>query len=289
MSRQSLRLAVVLTAWALPGACLAWCRTTTVPAQPDPLVCPGRGLALSWPFACVGLRLDPSVPLPSHAWSVMQRVTRDAAAAWSQTGCGTTADASTTPAFRLVVLDDRVAPVGYFSDGANSNTVALRSRWADDPFHPPDAAAVTVVTFSPVTAEILDADTELNLEGFRFVLDDDRSGTDLQTILTHEFGHTAGLAHSAERASVMWYSAGLGEQRRALTADDAAGLCAIYATSAHAAVCLPELRRVAIEGGGSALGCSIAHTPPARPAWGLGIALCALGVARRRRWLSALR
>lgn len=285
------RLVWLLSVWACAAEAGAWCRTTTVPAQPDPLVCPAQGLPLSWPLGCVGLRLDPSVPLPGHPWAVMQRVTRDAAAAWSEADCNATADtsrdAAAPPSFRLVMLDDRAAPVGYFNDGPNSNTVALQPRWSDDPFHPPDAAAVTVVTFSPVTAEILDADTELNLEGFRFVLDDDRRGTDLQTILSHEFGHTLGLAHSAERQSVMWYAAGRGEQRRRLTADDTAGLCAIYPAT-RSAPCVPELRRVALEGGGTALGCGVASgSRRTAHVWLITAAL--LGLARRRRPFTAPR
>lgn len=287
------RLVWFLSVWGCTAEAGAWCRTTTVPAQPDPLVCPAQGLPLSWPLGCVGLRLDPSVPLPGHSWAVMQRVTRDAAAAWSEADCHalttTARDAAAPPSFRLVMLDDRAAPVGYFNDGPNSNTVALQSRWSDDPFHPPDAAAVTVVTFSPATAEILDADTEINLEGFRFVLDDDRRGTDLQTILSHEFGHTLGLAHSAERQSVMWYAAGRGEQRRSLTADDTAGLCAIYPAT-RSAPCVPELRRVALEGGGTALGCGVATGPRGAPRVGLATAaLLTLWVARRRRPLTAPR
>lgn len=48
---------------------------------------------------------------------------------------------------------------------------------------------------------ILDADVELNTEGFRFTVSDaavdtDPHSVDLQAILTHELGHVHGLAHS---------------------------------------------------------------------------------------------
>ncbi len=285
---------MALAAWALGGPAGAWCRTTTVPAQPDPLVCPQEGAPLAWPFACVGLRLDPTTPLPGVRLEVLRRVTVDAMAAWASRPCagdgGRTGSAG--PSMRLLLLGDRADPVGYFDGGPNANTIALRTRWSDDPFHPPDAAAVTVVTFAPDTAEILDADTELNLEGFRFVVDDDRQGSDLQTILGHEFGHTLGLAHSPDRSAVMWYSAGRGEQRRALSSDDAAGVCAIYPPG-RSTVCVPELRRVALEGGGLPLACGARpRLPPTVP---LGRGLVPLGVAlawvwgRRRRAVTGRR
>jgi hypothetical protein len=47
--------------------------------------------------------------------------------------------------------------------------------------------------------------------------------------LTHEVGHFLGLDHAADSASMMyrWYLAG-SASTRGLTADDTAGICAIY-------------------------------------------------------------
>jgi len=254
---RALGIALVVATFA-PDA-YAWCHTTTVPAQPDPLVCPARGVPLAWPFGCAALRIDPTTPVPRLGPGVLRQVTLDAMATWSSAACTHTAgrDASGGPSFRLVLLDDRVVPVGYLPDGPNTNTLAAQARWSDDPFHPPDAAAVTVTTFHPLTGAILDADTELNVEGFRFAVDD-RTASDLPTILSHEFGHTQGLAHSAERRAVMWYSAGIGEQRRQLSADDAEGICTIYPPDRFAP-CVPELQRGGLEGGGVA--CAVSPQP----------------------------
>ena len=119
----------------------------------------------------------------------------------------------------MTVLDDFAVPVGYFEGSPNTNTVTFRDHWGDDAFHAPDAAAITIVTFTSPSARILDADTELNLRtasnprGFVFATDGRTNAADLPTIVTHEIGHTQGLAHSGERSAVMWYSAGRGEQR----------------------------------------------------------------------------
>jgi hypothetical protein len=51
---------------------------------------------------------------------------------------------------------------------------------------------------------------------------------DLQSVITHEFGHAAGLNHSADSSAVMYFSYTAGTVKQALTADDLAGIQAIY-------------------------------------------------------------
>lgn len=52
---------------------------------------------------------------------------------------------------------------------------------------------------------------------------------DLETVLLHELGHAAGLAHSRRTSAVMRAGLKPGHApRRALDEDDAAGLCALY-------------------------------------------------------------
>ncbi len=51
---------------------------------------------------------------------------------------------------------------------------------------------------------------------------------DIYSTVLHELGHAAGLGHSAESSAVMFATIGGGVQRRALTADDTAGLQAAY-------------------------------------------------------------
>ena len=266
----SLSLSVSL----VPMTARAFCRTTTCGAQPDPTTCPTCGTPISWGRACIGLRVDPRVLPDTLTAGAFHGHIVDAARAWSSPCPGGTLPA----AFSLTVLDDLVTPVGYFEGAPNSNTVAFRPRWGDDAFHAPDAAAITIVTFTSASARILDADTELNLRtdanprGFVFATDGRPNAADLPTIVTHELGHTQGLAHSAERTAVMWFSAGRGEQRRVPTADDRAGLCAIYPPRSVGA-CEPDPGLLTFRGGG--ISCTASPRRGGAP-WSAGLALAAL-------------
>lgn len=274
-------LALALALAGLPRAAAAYCRTTTSGAQTDPTVCPARGTAIAWPRACLALRPDHRV-LPSDltAGAFHQQVV-DAAAAWSSFSC---AGSTLGPAFVMTVLADYEVPVGFAEGQPNVNTVTFRDHWGNDVFHAPEAAAITVVTFTSPGGVILDADTELNLRtpgnprGFLFATDGRRDAADLATIITHELGHTQGLAHSSERSAVMWYSAGRGEQRRTPTDDDRAGLCAVYPPRPREA-CAPDPGLMTY--GGAGLSCAVGVSGGAETMGWWGLVL--VGLWRRRR------
>ena len=264
---------------------LAWCRTTTLSPQTDPLVCPAAGLAVAWPYGCASVHLDPRLPaVGAVALDDLRRVTAASLDAWASAVCDAASDLH--PGFRLRLLGDLAVPVGYAEGGANANTVVLRDRWEGDAFHAPDAAALTVVTFNHDTGAILDADLELNVRGpdnprgMIFTLGDG-AGVDLQSTLTHELGHAQGLAHSADGDAVMWALLGRGEQRRAPTADDALGLCVAYPPR-DVSRCDPSLNGLRLHGRGAA--CGVGPRPGSRPAvaWAVvGLAALALAGARR--------
>ncbi len=84
--------------------------------------------------------------------------------------------------------------------------------------HNPGALAITTTNFDPSTGRILDADVELNTPNFIFTSVDAPLcikpnynqgcvATDIQNTLTHEFGHSLGLAHNCVPASTMYASA----------------------------------------------------------------------------------
>jgi hypothetical protein len=242
--RAAARAAVLaLGAAALcPLRASAYCRSTTQGGQPDPRVCPAGGAEVAWAGGCASLSIDPRL-LPANI-SVDQFRAEVLAAAnrWSAAVC----PGGASPSFHFVAYPDCPHRAEWNPSGPNANTVSFRPTWSDDAFHPPEAVAVTITTFNPDTGELRDADTEINLagptnpNGFTFTLDpNDRSAADLPTILTHELGHSHGLAHSMVDTAVMWFNAGQSGPRRALTADDTAGICAIYPPGRSAA-CNPE-------------------------------------------------
>ncbi|HLK88839.1 MAG TPA: MYXO-CTERM sorting domain-containing protein [Polyangia bacterium] len=137
---------------------------------------------------------------------------------------------------------------------------------------------------------------------------------DLQTLMTHELGHFLGLAHTCDvgpymgddsgdqpkdgvddqgnpipdctpypsasiakqAAAVMWYLIDSGSiAKRVLTADDAAGVCAIYPAAADPHACTQNTPD-------DGCGCAAAGTAPGSAASALALGL-ALGAARRRR------
>lgn len=261
-----------------------WCRTTTSAEQPDPLVCPSEGVPIAWAYPCVAMHIDPRLPAGGLDIADLRTASAASIEAWSTVRCD--AARRTRPGFLLHLLGDLEVPVGYFEGEPNASTVSVRATWGDDAFHSPNAAALTVVTFTSGSASIVDTDVEVNArgpdnpQGLLFTLQaGDPNRTDLQSVLTHEFGHAQGLAHSPERTAVMWATVGRAEARRTPSADDAQGLCAVYPPRATSA-CDPTLRGLSLYGRG--LGCG------ARPSgaddgamWALSLAVLAFVRSRR--------
>lgn len=242
------------------GGTASWgfCRTTTARSVATaPGTCNPDGDPLSWRSHCAGFSLyRGDIPqgitvrdLDHVAQNDGDCVGRDtdvdcvalrAGEAWARVRCDNTG--LDGQYFQLLELPATWNPPGYALHGENSNTVSFRHVWDDDATHRMGTIAITVVTFDALTGEIFDADVELNTfdtatgntDGFTFSTTDmtDPMSADLPTILTHEFGHFQGLAHTANDMAVMWYEAGLGEARRTLTADDTAGICTIYPATA---------------------------------------------------------
>lgn len=275
---------------------LAYCRTTTARVRPQPGECATTGIPIQWRNRCTGFSLYiPDVPadLPQPD---LERIASESSGAWATVACD---DNGREPQyFRIVPNAPTFTPTGYDPNGPNANTVSFRHRWNDDATHRPGAIAITIAFFDTLTGEIFDADIELNtfddprnFDGFTFSTAriPDPGAADLQTILTHEFGHFLGLAHSDSDRAVMWWQAGLGEARRVLTSDDAAGVCSIYPehlTPNQRCIGLPYGGLAVVPGGPTVRGNNCSAAPGRVPSFNalafVFIGLCAVFTQRQR-------
>jgi hypothetical protein len=95
-----------------------------------------------------------------------------------------------------------------------------------------------------VTCTIYSGSNELEFDmeiapGWHWTTSDTGVDVDLQSVVTHEFGHALGLNHSANSAAVMYASYTQGSIKRTLTSDDLAGLNAIYGAAAVTTTATP--------------------------------------------------
>lgn len=112
---------------------------------------------------------------------------------------------------------------------ANTNVVTwMDDDWPHDHYR---AIALTTVTFSTNSGEILGADIELNTADYQFTNTDDDNQVehDLRNTLVHEVGHFLGLDHSPHPEATMYATAEQGEtKKRHLHEADIEGICHIY-------------------------------------------------------------
>jgi hypothetical protein len=212
----------------------AFCRTTSVqiPAGYDPSVagCWSRGKGLAWATGTVPYALSAAASKQVSLQDAT-RIAHLAFKAWNDVDC-----ASGTPMVKAydngtVSADAARTDCGLSACAATVHDSRHVIVFDDDSWphnDPANTLALTTVTYGVSSAEIFDADIEINsAEHVLSVQEPPPPGTfDLQAILTHEAGHFYGLAHAPDGAAIMYayYQPGA----VALTTDDTAGLCAIY-------------------------------------------------------------
>lgn len=208
--------------------------------------------------------------------------------------------------------------IGFHRGKPNQNVMLFRDRACDDvvddddPCHASKSCAeahdcwdfddrliaVTTVTFSRCSGEILDADIEINAAAFRFTTGDgppcesedqrDCVSMDVQNTMVHEIGHLIGLDHSPRKDAAMYANASIGETiKRRLSEDDEKAVCTIYPVGGPARTCggIPGDTDCAPDQHQQSSGMSCASQGGAGAAGALllGVALGIERVGRRRR------
>jgi len=299
--RRAAMLAALGLAFAAARPAQAFVRATAAQSQLPSFWDSGCQVVTIYTNGFNGLTTDEiakSIAAAAHAWSPEMVTCPDAAG--SDAGSG-------HPSFEIITQLASGGPVpGVGPDG--KNVLIFRTETWE---YNAQALALTSRNTDP-SGRIFDADIEVNattLDGVWANLDPNappagggREQFDLQTALTHEFGHFLGLAHTCyndgvdpppwpvndqgqpspacmdglpEQAAVMWFEVEPGDtSKRVLTSDDARGVCAIYPPDVPAPTCAANLPddgcgcRTSGAGGGAAAGL---------------LALAALVTARRRR------
>jgi hypothetical protein len=301
LSALGLGLALLLPA----GAAGAYCRTSYCPSTDmTAAVCvPATGTdcgnVLFWANPCVGFSVqkDGSKKLGITA-AETEQIVKKAFDNWLSAEC----TGGGTPRMTVTMFAQAVCNKQEYNSAACNDNIIMY----DDDVWPYEGSAnvlaLTTVTYAKPSGEIYDADMELNSHDNHFTTGDTGVEFDLPSIVQHETGHFLGLAHSQDPQAVMFPSYNPGTTSlRTLTADDVAGLCAVYPPGDIPSGCDPTPRhgfslychdnQPDCTGGGTESGgtngcCSVA---PGGDAPGRGIAALAAGIgvallsARRAR------
>jgi MYXO-CTERM domain-containing protein len=277
---------------AAPAGAQAWCRMTTsqrLPSAAEPCILPDPTTEppeqyLEWRRPCSGIALSAAALSGDMSEEEVLGVIERSVATWQAVRCE-----GGPMGVQIRVMAERsscTAPL-YRDDGGNVNTIMFVDDWRDRDYDPA-AFAVTTVWHRRSTGEILDVDMEVNEHRGPYAVCPpdgclDRRRVDLENVLTHEFGHYLGLAHSTDPEATMYASAVAGETlKRDLHPDDIEGICAVYPPGRPTGECdfTPRGGLELVCGGG----CSV--SAPGSGSSGPGLALLALlglALALRRR------
>jgi hypothetical protein len=204
-----------------------WQEMPDPPCTRDAFGCPVNGTPLHWPATCISFDVQRDGSASDGIdYETASAVINEAFAIWQAADCEGQPPSLVVRDHGAVVCNQ----VEYNQEQPNANLFTFRDR--DWPYkNAEDTLALTTITYNTETAEIYDADVELNSFDAAFTITDEPEliDADLLSVVTHEVGHFLGLSHAPQRAATMYpdYSP-KDTHQRTLDADDAAGICEIY-------------------------------------------------------------
>jgi hypothetical protein len=254
IARTSHSAALVISLLVLvssPRPASAFCRTTTqpLPANYSPnRGCFTDGLFLYWRNACVSYSINLAASR-NISFADATRVIDASFATWMSTTC--TASGAPPGISVSNIGPSECGEVRYNPETPNQNLIVFRDdSW---PYQDPNSTlGLTTVTFNAESGEIYDADMEINSSQRNLSVSDQvpANGFDLASVITHEAGHFLGLAHATDNRSTMFASYKPGTiALRSLSADDVAGLCAIYPSASERIVSPTTVQPTVISAG----------------------------------------
>jgi hypothetical protein len=210
-----------------PKVARAYCLATTIEPKKGAL-CSTSGIPLFWSRQCISFSVmdpGPEIATLEQAQAVADR----SFGAWRNVQCN---GAPLALDVQQTQMPAQCLMPQYNRHGANANSVLFIADWQQYETMSSDAFGLTLVYYNPDTGSIYDADILLNETLGALTICQGACGpgeVDIQNVLTHEAGHFFGLGHSDHPDATMAPNATIGQlSKRTLTADDRAGLCAIY-------------------------------------------------------------
>ncbi len=194
-------------------------RASCTPAEPDDC-----GTPLFWRRPCIGISLQKD-GTQQIALAAVETVVQKAFDSWQQADCG-----GGPPGIKVLLAEPvSCDQVEYNQRGGNANIIMFRDdSWPHQGMG--NTLALTTVTYSLDSAEIFDADMEVNsTPSTTLTVGDSGVQFDLQSIVTHEVGHVLGMAHSQfDNVTMAIEYIPHTTDIRVLSSDDEAAICDAY-------------------------------------------------------------
>jgi len=234
MSPRWLTVLASLSILIATPAAWAFCRATTCNPEashcsPNQAGCLRDGYPLFWESSCITVSVQADgAPKAGIDYDAARATVERAFEAWTSVEC----PGGGNPSIHVEVQGPvACSEAEYNSKQNNANIVMFHDDSWPYAGKSPDELGFTRLNFDLDSGALYDADIELNAVSAKLSVGRMPSPDeiDLDSVVTHEVGHLLGLNHSTETESTLRAGYDNGSiELRTPSADDVAGICAIY-------------------------------------------------------------